>query len=82
TEGIYPFIGLPVRLGFPSRADFEVLHDAQARPCAIVARREFLRITRMCRVSGQLLPYRCRQTRQLQTGIHIYDRLFCGLIEH
>jgi hypothetical protein len=82
TEGIYPFMGLPVRLGFPSRADFEVMHDAQGTPFAVVARREFLRITRMCRVSGQLLPYRCRQTRQLQPGIHIYDPRFCGLLEH
>ncbi|WP_423204302.1 SET domain-containing protein-lysine N-methyltransferase [Pseudomonas kribbensis] len=82
TEGIYPFMGLPVRLGFPSRADFEVIHDARGTPCAVVARREFLRITRMCRVSGQLLPYRCRQTRQLQAGIHIYDPRFCGLLEH
>ncbi|MBK5527583.1 lysine methyltransferase [Pseudomonas sp. TH06] len=82
TEGIYPFAGLPVRLGFPARADFEVLHDEQATPTGIAARREFLRNSRMCRVSGQLLPYRCRQTRQLLTGIHIYDPRFCGLLEH
>jgi hypothetical protein len=82
TEGIYPFAGLPVRLGFPARADFQIIHDAQGIACAVVARREFLRISRMCRVSGQLLPYRCRQTRQLQVGIHIYDPRFCGLLEH
>ncbi|MDI2145843.1 MULTISPECIES: SET domain-containing protein-lysine N-methyltransferase [unclassified Pseudomonas] len=82
TEGIYPFTGLPVRLGFPSRADFEMVHDNHAMPVAVVARREFLRITRMCRVSGQLLPYRCRQTRQLLAGIHLYDSRFCGALEH
>lgn len=82
TEGIYPFAGLPVRLGFPARADFEIIHDAHGSPVAVAARREFLQSRRMCRVSGQLLPYRCRQTRQMLTGIHIYDPRFCGLIEH
>lgn len=82
TEGIYPFAGLPVRLGFPASADFEIIHDAHGSPTAVAARREFLQSHRMCRVSGQLLPYRCRQTRQMLTGIHIYDPRFCGLIEH
>ena len=27
TEGIYPFAGLPVRLGFPSCADFQIIHN-------------------------------------------------------
>lgn len=82
TEGIYPFCGLPVRLGFPSSADFEIIHDPYANPVAIAARRDFLGTHRMCRVSGQLLPYRCRQTRQLLSGIHLYDPRFCGLLEH
>ncbi|MFJ2467423.1 lysine methyltransferase [Pseudomonas sp. NPDC087615] len=82
TEGIYPFAGLPVRLGFPSSADYTIVHDEHGTPTAVVARREFMRISRMCRVSGQLLPYRCRQTRQLTEGIHIYDPRFCGLLEH
>jgi len=82
TEGIYPFAGLPVRLGFPSSVDFEIIQDEHGTPTAVAARREFLHTHRMCRVSGQLLPYRCRQTRQLLTGIHIYDPRFCGLIEH
>jgi uncharacterized protein len=81
APGIYPFAGLPVRLGFPSTVDFEILQDGQERT-AVVARRVFLRTTRMCRISGQLLPYRCRQTRQLLNGIHIYDPRFCGLLEH
>ena len=81
-EGIYPFAGLPVRLGFPSCQDFQIIHDERGMATAVVARREFLRISRMCRVSGQLLPYRCRQTRQLQTGIHVYDPRFCGVLEH
>lgn len=82
TEGIYPFAGLPVRLGFPSCQDFQIIHDERGMATAVVARREFLRISRMCRVSGQLLPYRRRQTRQLQTGIHVYDPRFCGVLEH
>jgi len=81
APGIYPFAGLPVRLGFPSTEDFEIVQDHHGH-AAVVARRAFLRITRMCRVSGQLLPYRCRQTRQLLAGIHLYDPRFCGLLEH
>jgi hypothetical protein len=82
TEGIYPFAGLPVRLGFPSSADYRIVFDDHGIASAVEARREFMRISRMCRVSGQLLPYRCRQTRQLHTGIHIYDPRFFGLLEH
>lgn len=81
SPGIYPFAGLPVRLGFPASDDFEIIHDDDGVD-AVIAHREFLRITRMCRVSGQVLPYRCRQTRQLQTGLHLYDPRFCGLLEH
>jgi hypothetical protein len=80
APGIYPFAGLPVRLGFPSSEDFEIVQHDDGR-IVVVARRAFLRITRMCRVSGQLLPYRCRQTRQLLAGIHLYDPRFCGLLE-
>jgi hypothetical protein len=82
TEGIYPFAGLPVRLGFPSSSDFEIVLDNHCHAVAIAARRDFPRTGRMCRVSGQLLPYRCRQTRQLLSGIHVYDPRFCGLLEH
>lgn len=81
-QGVYPFAALPVRLGFPSSRDFEVMHDDAGIATGVVARRDFLRISRMCRVSGQLLPYRCRQSRQLQLGIHLYDPRFCGLLEH
>ncbi|MFJ2714174.1 lysine methyltransferase [Pseudomonas sp. NPDC087346] len=80
--GIYPFTGLPVRLGFPSSTDFEIVQEGHGVTAGVVARRDFLRITRICRISGQLLPYRCRQTRQLLAGIHIYDPRFCGLLEH
>jgi len=82
TEGIYPFAGLPVRLGFPSWEDFQIIYDEHGMATAVIARREFLRISRMCRVSGQVLPYRCRHTLQLQTGIHVYDPRFCGVLEH
>lgn len=82
TEGIYPFVGLPVRLGFPSCADFEVIHDEHGTPSGVAALRDFRRASRMCRVSGQLLPYRCRQTLQMLEGIHVYDPRFCGVLEH
>ncbi|MBC3779699.1 SET domain-containing protein-lysine N-methyltransferase [Pseudomonas sp. SWRI99] len=82
TKGIYPFAGLPVRLGFPSSSDFEIVHDDGGHGIAVATRREFLQARRMCRVSGQLLPYRCRHTRQLLAGIHVYDPRFCGLLQH
>ncbi len=44
--------------------------------------RAFPRISRVCRVSGHLLPYRQRHTRQLSSGIHLYDPRFCGLLRH
>jgi hypothetical protein len=80
--GIYPFVELPLRLGFPSRNDFEIIHCAEGSAVAVAASREFPRITRICRVSGQLLPYRSRHTRQLAPGIHVYDPSFCGLLSH
>jgi hypothetical protein len=82
TSGIYPFARLPVRLGFPSSIDFEIVQERSGAIAGVLARREFLRITRMCRISGQILPYRCRLSRQLLVGIHIYDPRFCGLLEH
>jgi hypothetical protein len=82
TDGIYPFSELPIRLGFPSRADFAIIFDAQGLAEAVVARRHFPRISRICRASGHLLPYRCQHTRQLAPGIHVYDPTFCGLLQH
>ncbi|POF40527.1 lysine methyltransferase [Pseudomonas laurylsulfativorans] len=81
-QGVYPFSELPVRLGFPSLADFEIIENAKGQATAIAARSEFPRITRMCRASGHLLPYRCRHTRQLAPGVHVYDPRFCGLLHH
>ena len=81
-DGVYPFAELPVRLGFPSRADFEIIDNADGSPAAIAALRDFPRISRICRASGHLLPYRCRHTRQLAPGIHVYDPRFCGLLRH
>ncbi|MFU2330779.1 SET domain-containing protein-lysine N-methyltransferase [Pseudomonas sp. NFX98] len=79
--GVYPFAELPIRLGFPSLTDFEILKNA-GKPVAAVALREFPRISRICRVSGHLLPYRSRHTRQLAPGVHVYDPRFCGLLRH
>ncbi|MDR9864586.1 MULTISPECIES: SET domain-containing protein-lysine N-methyltransferase [Pseudomonas] len=82
THGIYRCAGLPVRLGFPSREDYKIISDEQGHAIAVEALRAFPRTSRMCRVSGQLLPYRCRQTRQMHSGIHLYDPRFFGLIQH
>ncbi|MDB5994074.1 MAG: lysine methyltransferase [Pseudomonas sp.] len=81
-RGIYPFVELPLRLGFPSKEDFEILYDARQAAVAVAALREFPRISRICRVSGHLMPYRSRHTRQLAPGIHVYDPRFCGLLNH
>lgn len=80
--GVYPFAELPLELGFPSLADFEILKNRTGKAVAAVALREFPRISRICRVSGHLLPYRCRHTRQLVPGVHVYDPRFCGLLRH
>lgn len=82
TDGIYPFAELPIRLGFPAKADFEIICDTHGSAEAIAVRRSFPRISRICRASGHLLPYRCRHTRQLSPGIHVYDPKFCGLLRH
>lgn len=82
SDGIYRSRQLPVHRGFPSRDDFEIVYNAKGFPIAVNAQRDFLRLGRMCRVSGQLLPYRCGQTRQLAPGIHVFDPQFCSLISH
>lgn len=81
-QGVYPFAELPLHLGFPSLADFEILSNDKGTPMAIAALREFPRISRICRVSGHLLPYRSRHTRQLAPDVHVYDPRFCGLLRH
>ncbi|KAA0956581.1 SET domain-containing protein-lysine N-methyltransferase [Pseudomonas sp. ANT_H12B] len=81
-DGVYPFAELPVRLGFPSLADFKIVYNAEGSAVSVVALCEFPRISRICRASGHLLPYRCRHTRQLARGIHVYDPRFCGLLRH
>lgn len=81
-NGIYPFMELPPRLGFPTTEDFQIINNAQGEPIAIAALREFPRLSRICRISGHLLPYRCRRTRQMAPGIHVYDPRFCGLLNH
>lgn len=82
SSGIYPFASLPLRLGFPSRDDFDIICNRQGSEIAIAALREFPRISRICRISGHLLPYRSRYTRQLAPGIHVHDPHFCGLLDH
>ncbi|WP_095192904.1 SET domain-containing protein-lysine N-methyltransferase [Pseudomonas sp. Irchel 3A7] len=80
--GVYPFPEIPPELGFPSLADFEILKNNTGKSVAIVALREFPRMSRICRVSGHLLPYPCQHTRQLSPGVHVYDPRFCGLLRH
>jgi hypothetical protein len=81
-DGIYPIRKLPVHRGFPSKNDFEIVYNARGFPIAVTALRDFLRLSRICRVSGQLLPYRCSHTRQLAPGVHVYDPFFCSLLNH
>ncbi|MHC8385496.1 SET domain-containing protein [Pseudomonas sp. LB3P14] len=81
-DGIYPSPELSVSLGFPSRKDFEIIYNANESAVAVAALREFPRISRICRVSGHLLPYRNQHTRQLAPGIHVCDPHFSGLLEH
>ena len=80
--GIYASSRLPVHRGFPSSHDFEIVSNAKGVAVAVTASRDFLRLGRVCRVSGQLLPYRCLHTRQLAPGIHVFDPLFCSLLNH
>lgn len=40
-DGIYPFAELPVRLGFPSRDDFEIIYNAKGKAAAVAALRDF-----------------------------------------
>lgn len=82
TRGIYPYAGLPLRLKFPSSEDFEIVCNKGGSDKEVAALREFPRISRMCRISGHLLPYRSRHTRQLAPGIHLHDPHFCGLLGH
>jgi hypothetical protein len=81
-EGIYSYAELPLQLGFPSLADFEILTNTTGEAVAAMALRDFPRMSQICRVSGQLLPYRCQHTRQLTPGVHVYDPRFCGLLRH
>ncbi|NUU37012.1 SET domain-containing protein-lysine N-methyltransferase [Pseudomonas sp. C2B4] len=81
-EGVYPFTELPLQLGFPSLADFKIITNNTGKPVAAMALREFPRMSRVCRVSGHLLPYRGQHTRQLAPGVHVYDPRFCGLLQH
>ncbi|MHC8323993.1 lysine methyltransferase [Pseudomonas sp. GB2N2] len=82
SNGIYPFVELPLRLGYPSKDEFEIIYDARRSAIAVAALREFPRLTRACRFSGHLLPYRSRHTRQMAPGIHVYDPRFLGLLNH
>lgn len=82
SDGIYPSWQLPVRMGFPAKAEFEIVYNSKGTATAVRALREFPRLSRICRFSGHMLPYRCWNTRQLAAGIHVYDAVFLGLIKH
>ena len=81
-HGIYPFKELPVDLGFPSRDDFAIVRNGKGSAIGVKVLRNFPRFSRICRISGHLLPYRCAHTRQLAPGIHVYDPLFRSLLNH
>ncbi|SEN28649.1 hypothetical protein SAMN04487857_11311 [Pseudomonas sp. ok272] len=81
-KGIYPSPILSVREGYPSARNFRLVQAQDDAAAAIIARRHALRISRLCRVSGQLTHERQRHTVQLLPGIHMYDPFFCGLLPH
>ncbi|MCU1751373.1 lysine methyltransferase [Pseudomonas sp. 6D_7.1_Bac1] len=81
-ECIYPYEGLSTRQGYPSRTDFTVIQTNDGRGAAITALRDYLRISRICRVSGLLTHTRQLHTLQLIPGIHVYDPFFSGLLLH
>ena len=79
---IYPYETLSANQGYPSLADFEVGGSNDHPPSGIKAQRHYQRITRMCRVSGQLTHVRQLHTVQLVPGVHVYDQYFCGRLPH
>lgn len=79
---LYPFEGLSPEQGYPSMADFIVESGHSAKGRGVMALRHFQRITRMCRVSGQLVHAPQLHSVQLAAGIHVYDPYFCGRLRH
>ncbi|ROM97299.1 SET domain-containing protein [Pseudomonas brassicacearum] len=79
---IYPYKELRVSQGYPSTAHFTVNQAEDGRGAAITAQRDYLRISRICRVSGLLIHTRRLHTLQLAPGIHVYDPFFSGLLLH
>ncbi|WP_177440655.1 SET domain-containing protein-lysine N-methyltransferase [Pseudomonas sp. Irchel 3H3] len=79
---IYPFEGLSPKQGYPSMADFIVESGHGAKNRGVMALRHYQRITRMCRVSGQLVHAPQLHSVQLAVGIHVYDPYFCGRLRH
>ena len=78
---IYPFATLSTEQGYPSADDF-IVSSNDPRNINVRAQRHFQRITRMCRISGQLMHHRQPHTVQLAPGIHVYDPYFCGHLPH
>ncbi|MCI0993564.1 lysine methyltransferase [Pseudomonas corrugata] len=79
---IYPEKALSLRLGYPSARDFEVLRTPNGRGNAVIARKRFAPMERMCRVSGLLVGRRRPHTVQVLPDIHMYDPHFAGLLLH
>ncbi|WP_339547554.1 SET domain-containing protein-lysine N-methyltransferase [Pseudomonas sp. RA_35y_Pfl2_P32] len=79
---LYPFEGLSPKQGYPSIADFIVESGRGAKGRGVMALRHYQRITRMCRVSGQLIHTPQLHSVQLAAGIHAYDPYFCGRLRH
>lgn len=81
ADCIYPSHDLSPGQGYPAKTQFTVI-TAKGSGTNIAALRDFPRISRICRISGQLLHARSTQTLQLAPGIHMYDPYFCGLLRH
>lgn len=79
---IYPEKELSTRLGYPSVRDFDVHQTSDGRSNGVIARRAFIPMERMCRVSGLLVSRRRLHTLQILPEIHMYDPRFAGLLLH
>ncbi|WP_347902031.1 lysine methyltransferase [Pseudomonas purpurea] len=82
SDCVYPYEETSTCQGYPSRAHFEVIQTADGRGAGITALRDYLRISRMCRVSGLLTHARQLHTLQLIPGVHVHDPFFSGLLLH
>lgn len=82
SDCLYPFGDLDPANGYPTIADFEIVHTEDGRGMGVRARRSFRRGDLLCRVSGLVVAERRLHTLQITATSHLYDPHFCGLLLH